>query len=127
VRHHSVVLEGGYERQSGTYYFSSQIQFPRGYQAVAGPDFTKFSANYTFPFLYPDLSIGQLAYIKRLSGNFFSDYGRVGELTYRSAGVELLFDLGVLHFPQTLRAGVRYAYLLDYRSSRVQPFIAYSW
>ena len=127
MRHQSLVLEGGYERQSGTYYFSSQIQFPRGYRAIAGPEFTKLSANYTFPLLYPDLSLGQLAYLKRVSGNLFDDYGKVSNLRYRSAGVELLLDLGLLHFPDTLRAGVRYAWLLDYRSSRVQPFISFGW
>jgi hypothetical protein len=51
----------------------------------------------------------------------------VADLQHRSAGAELLFDLGLLHFPSILRGGVRYAYLLDYRSSRVQPFVQFGW
>jgi hypothetical protein len=127
VRHHSLVLEGGYERQNGNYYFSSNIQFPRGYRAFTGSDLTKLSANYKFPFLYPDLSISQLVYIKRVSGNLFYDYGKVAQTQYRSTGAELLFDIGLLHFPGTLQGGIRYAWLLDYRSSRVQPFIQFGW
>jgi len=125
--HHSLQLEGGYERQNGNYFFSSQVLFPRGYRAVTGRDLTKFSASYALPLFYPDWALGQLAYIKRVSGNVFYDYGKVANQLYRSTGLELLFDLGVLHFPDSLRAGVRYAWLLDFRSSRVQPFIAYYW
>jgi hypothetical protein len=127
VKHQSLVLEGGYERQSGNYYFSSQIQFPRGYREIVGPDLTKFSSSYEFPFLYPDLAIGQFLYVKRVSGNVFYDYGKVAQQQYRSTGVETVFDLGLLHFPPTLRAGVRYAWLLETRSSRVQPFIQFGW
>jgi hypothetical protein len=126
-RHHSLILEGGYERQNGSYYFSSEIRFVRGYRAITGRDFTKLSSNYTLPLFYPDWSIGQLANIKRVSGNVYYDYGKVGDTQYRSTGVELLFDVNLLHFPPTLRAGVQYAYLLDYRSSRVQPFIQFGW
>jgi len=127
VRHQSLVLEAGYERESGTYYFSSEMQFIRGYRAITGTNFTKLSATYELPLFYPDWALSQLLYIKRVSMNLFDDYGRVGNLLYRSQGVELLFDLNLLHFPPTLRGGVRYAYLWDYRSSRVQPFVQFSW
>jgi hypothetical protein len=33
---------------------------------------------------------------------------------FRSTGVEMVFDLNLLHFPEALRVGARYAYLLDY-------------
>jgi hypothetical protein len=35
--------------------------------------------------------------------------------------------MNLLHFPEALRVGVRYAYRLDYGNRRVQPFLAYSW
>jgi len=57
----------------------------------------------------------------------FYDYGKVGSRLYRSTGIEAVLDLNVLHFPESLRGGVRYAYRLDYHSTRVQPFIAYNW
>ncbi len=66
-------------------------------------------------------------YIKRVSSNVFYDYGKVTDTQFRSTGLETLFDANLLHFPFTFRFGVRYAYLLDYRSSRVQPFLAFGW
>jgi len=127
ARHHSIVVEGGYERQTGNYYFPSQMAFPRGYLAIAGPELTKLSSNYEMPLLYPDLALSQLVFVKRVSSNVFYDYGKVADRQFRSTGLELIFDLGVLHFPFDFRFGMRYACLLDYQSSRVQPFLAFGW
>jgi hypothetical protein len=127
ARHHALILEDGYERQHGSYTFSSEILFPRGYHAFAGADLTKYSATYEMPLLYPDLSILQAAYIKRISGNLFYDYGRVGNQLYRSTGAEAVFDLNFLHFPQPFRVGVRYSYRIDYGNKRIEPFIAFNW
>jgi hypothetical protein len=120
-------VRGGYERNNGHYYFSSQVLFPRGYNAITGANLTKLSTSYALPLLYPDWAMGNFLYVKRMSANAFYDYGKVEERQYRSTGMELLFDLNVLHFPETLRAGVRYAYRLDYHNARVRPFLAYSW
>jgi Tol biopolymer transport system component len=125
--HHALILEDGYERQHGSYVFPSEILFPRGYHAFAGTDLTKYSATYEMPLLYPDLSILQAAYIKRISGNLFYDYGKVGNQLYRSSGAEAVFDLNFLHFPQPFRVGVRYAYRIDYGNKRIEPFIAFNW
>jgi hypothetical protein len=127
ARHRSIVLESGYERQTGNYYFLSQLLFPRGYDAVIGPNITRPSGNYEVPLFYPDFAISQLLYIKRVSSNVFYGYGKVTGTQFRSTGVEPLFDANLLRFPFTFRFGVRYAYLLDYRSSRVQPFLAFGW
>jgi len=127
LKHQSLVLEGGYERQHGTYYFSSQLQFPRGYTAFTGPNLAKFSSTYRAPLFYPDWALGQVLYLKRISGDAFYDYGKVADRQFRSTGVEAVFDVNVLHFPEALRVGVRYAYRLDYGNRRIQPFLAYSW
>lgn len=127
ARNHALVLESGYERQHGSYVFSSEIRFPRGYQAYTGADLTKYSATYEAPLFYPDWSIGKLAYIKRISGNLFYDYGKVGNLLYRSTGVEAVFDTNFLHWSQGLRLGVRYAYRIDFGNKRIEPFIAFRW
>ncbi len=126
-RHHSLRFEGGYERNIGNYYFSSELRFPRGYTAVTGSNFTKLSTSYALPLFYPDWAMGNLLYVKRVSANAFYDYGKVDALQYRSTGVEVLFDVNVLHFPPTLRAGFRYAYRLDYHNARIGPAFAYSW
>ena len=127
VKHHALILESGYERQHGSYVFSSDIRFPRGYSSFTGTNLTKYSATYEMPLLYPDWSIWQVAYIKRISGDLFYDYGKVGSLLYRSSGVELVFDTNFLHFPQPLRVGVRYAYRIDFGNKKVEPFIAFNW
>ena len=127
VRHHALLLEGAYERQTGNYYFSSQVQFMRGYRSVLGPTLERAAATYAFPLFYPDWAIGNLAYLKRVSGGLFYDYGKVGNQLYRSAGVEAAFDFGVLHFAENLRAGVRWSHAFDPHGLPVQPFLGYSW
>src|ERR1019366_3487368 len=126
VPHHALVLESGYERNGGNYYFSRQIQFPRGYTYYTGPNLTKLSSTYSVPLLYPDWSVGQLLYIKRIAANAFYDYGKVGPTLYRSTGAELVFDVNVFHLPG-VRVGVREAYRLDYRNARLNPFLAFGW
>jgi hypothetical protein len=127
LRHHALVLESGHERQHGSYYFSSQIRFPRGYTPFTGADLTKYSATYEMPLLYPDLALSQLVYVKRVAGNVFYDYGKVGNTLYRSTGVEAVLDLNFLHFPYNFRFGMRYAYRIDLGNKRIQPFVAFNW
>jgi WD40 repeat protein len=122
----ALVLESGYERNDGSYYFSRQVQFPRGYTYYTGPNLTKLGSTYSVPLLYPDWSIGQLLYIKRIAANGFYDYGKVGPTLYRSTGAELVFDVNIFHFPG-VRVGVREAYRIDYRNARLNAFLAFGW
>jgi hypothetical protein len=78
------------------------------------------------PLLYPDWSIGQFLYIKRIAADAFYDYGEVGQTLYRSTGPELVFDLNIFHWPG-IRVGVREAYRVDYRNTRLNPFLAFGW
>jgi hypothetical protein len=124
--HQALVVESGYERNDGNYYFSRQVQFPRGYTYYTGPDLTKLAGTYSLPLLYPDWSVGQFLYIKRIAANAFYDYGKVGPLLYRSTGAELVFDVHLFHFPG-IRVGLREAYRLDYHNARLNPFVAFGW
>jgi hypothetical protein len=124
--HQALILESGYERNDGNYYFQREVQFPRGYTYYTGPNLTKLSSTYAVPLLYPDWSIGQLLYIKRIAANAFYDYGKVGPTLYRSTGAELVFDVSVLHWPG-VRVGLREAYRLDYRNTRLNPFLEFGW
>ncbi len=126
VRHHALVLEAGYQRNDGNYTFSTQVLFPRGYTPYTVPNLTKFSSTYSVPLFYPDWALGQLLYVKRVSADGFYDYGKVADQLYRSAGLEMIFDLNVFHWPG-FRVGMREAYRIDYRNKRIQPFLAYSW
>ena len=50
-----------------------------------------------------------------------------GQRLYRSAGGEALFDVHAFSIGQAIRAGVRYAYRMDYHNSRVEPFVEFGW
>ena len=78
------------------------------------------------PLFYPDWSIGQLLYIKRVAGNAFYDYGKEDGRLYRSTGAELVFDVNIIHWP-SFRVGVRDSYRLDFGNRRLQPFVAFAW
>ena len=71
--------------------------------------------NYKFPFAYPDLSIGPLAYIKRFKANLFYD-GGVGTThevnrKLQSTGVEITSDIHFLRFVFPVDLGFRFGYL----------------
>jgi hypothetical protein len=124
--HHALVLDAGYQRDIGNYYLGRAIAFPRGYTAITGPNLQRYSADYALPLFYPDWSLGQLIYIRRVSANAFYDYGRVGDRLYRSTGLEAIFDVNIFHWPG-FRVGLRDSYRIDYGNARINPFIAYSW
>ena len=83
------------------------------------------AVDYKFPVLYPDFSIGKLAYIKRLKSSLFYDYawlsvpvqdenGKIypnyNELKMKSFGLELTSDLHVLRFFAPIEIGFRTVY-----------------
>jgi hypothetical protein len=133
--HHSVNVVAGYQKQwPGHYYLPvNNIAFPRGYTSYPGEEFTRFSANYSFPFLYPECSLSWLLYIKRLKANLFYDlsYGKnIQEIKsgqresytgkYNSMGVEIYLDLHLLRIIFPLQAGFRYSYLPMSRAHDVE-------
>jgi len=128
VRHHSIQLAGGNERRNGgNYAFSSQMIFPRGYDSVVAGSLWLASANYGLPLAFPDAALGQIAFVNRITGNLFFDYGRADGRLYRSTGMEVVFDLHPLSMLSAFRIGIRYAYRLDGGGSRVEPFLALNW
>jgi Tol biopolymer transport system component len=124
--HQALVLETGYERNDGNYYFQRTVQFPRGYTFYTSPNLTKFGSTYEAPLFYPDWSLGQFLYIKRVSANGFYDYGQASSVLYRSTGAELVFDVALLHFP-VVRVGLREAYRIDYHNPRMNVFVEFGW
>ena len=132
IRHQALVLDAGHERNDGNYLFTRQVSFPRGYTPLSVARITRFSSTYSAPLLYPDWAVRQLLFVKRISADVFydhaqaADYGSPIDRLYRSAGVEMIFDLSFFHWPG-FRAGLREAYRIDYRNQRLQPFIAFGW
>lgn len=114
-RHHGWWFYAGYQERSGNqlygYQFGNFVSYPRGYTGAFDDNLLSLSANYKFPFLRPDLSLGSFMYIKRLKMNLFFDWAEGGDNPgtdiYQSAGAELTADLHLLRFVYPFDLGVR--------------------
>ncbi|MGE3611597.1 MAG: hypothetical protein AB7I27_18545 [Bacteriovoracaceae bacterium] len=116
--HHSFFHQFAYERQNNKFYqYSSRIFYPRGTNNVFLPEFTKYSANYTMPFFYPDWSWSRYIYLKRVYGNLFYDElnGRDHSFNYKAAstGWEVIFETHFLRLFFPISWGVRGNYVLN--------------
>jgi hypothetical protein len=138
-RNNSLRLRFESENQKHTrYVFRNRISFPRGFSSVAYPtgyhniisdELNLISAEYAFPFAYPDFNISSLLYLKRLRGNLFYDYasGRgnryytfsddnvkiklnQGTDTFKSFGFEALADFHIFRIPFMISGGVQTAW-----------------
>lgn len=125
LRNHSLMLRAGYQYQSvdnKTLYLPKHlIEKPRGYDFMyqTRQQFA-FKADYAFSLFSPDLSLGQLAYIRRLRANLFYDLnrnqaakGRVWT-TQSSFGTDLIFDWNIFRMSFPLTTGVRLIQPIDY-------------
>lgn len=104
--------------------FSNSIRIPRGYHSIQNTSFYSFAGDYRLPIVCPDLSIGKLAYIKRIRASLFYDYGKYKSPVFSedgdyvlsvdrnisSLGIELISDLHALRFFAPLQVGLRSIY-----------------
>jgi hypothetical protein len=131
LANNSIKVGAAYEKQLSYdennrdwYYFSKKTSFARGYTSVTLDQFNKLSVDYQLPLWSPDLSLGPLAYIKRIRLGGFYDYagGSLGDsnVTYESVGGSIRFEFNVFRIRYPLELGVQYAHRLadgDYRIS----------
>ncbi len=111
-----------------TYYFSSMINFPRGYDSEVLDKFYKLSADYKFPVWYPDISLGPLAYVSRIRAGVFYDYAQ-GSLEnntreYQSVGGSVLFEFNLLRIRYPFEVGAQYAYRITDGQYRISLLIS---
>lgn len=135
LRNHGLMLRMGYQYQSvdnKTLYLPKHlIDKPRGYnfmyqtrQQIA------FKADYAFSVFSPDLSLGQLAYIRRLRANLFYDLNRNQAAkgrdwtTQSSFGTDLIFDWNVFRMSFPLTTGVRLIQPIDYGKFQVEALFS---
>jgi hypothetical protein len=81
----------------------------RGYESMRMQDFTRVSAEYSFPLGYPDFGIPSLIWIKRFRGGVFGDVAR-GTLfrknyDFASVGFKVLADFCVLRLNYNITVG----------------------
>ncbi len=126
-KHHSLNMEGGYERQrSGTYVLKSQLR-PRGYSYEYHRNIYSASINYTMPLLRPNLSSGRTLNLRQIKANLFYDHaiGRGGgnDATYNSVGAELSFDIDSSRLPVVIDLGMRFSYRLSDNEYEIEPVV----
>ena len=118
IRHHGILIYGGYQQRQDknelSYSFANIIYYPRGYTGAYDDDLLSLSINYKLPLWYPDFSFGSVIYLKRLKINLYYDWangknpGYINE--YQSMGGELTADFHFLRFTGPIEMGVRSIY-----------------
>lgn len=126
LRHQTIRLSAYHQKQyildSSRPAFINLMAMPRGLRGIYGEELTRYSADYVFPLLYPDLEIGALLYLKRIRGALWTDY-MVGshviihepsphyeDKSYATFGADLVLDLNILRIPFPLSLGGRVTY-----------------
>ena len=126
LRHHGIRLIVSYEdhEESKVPILNSRITPPRGYD----PYMDYFNnlrgvLEYTFPVLYPDLSLGPLAYIKRIHSTLYYDAANIrypqrinnsdiiSEDYFSSIGIILYSEIHFLRFFMPFQPAFRISYL----------------
>ncbi len=102
VRNHSLQARFGYQYRTGLFTGSNDISLVSGYDELKRTrPFNTLLLSYHLPLAYPDMEIGNAAYIKRLRGSFFTDFENVNRqhrFSPRTLGVELRADMNILRF-----------------------------
>jgi hypothetical protein len=107
MRHDGFMIYMAYqERKRSIGSFGNVIIFPRGNPTPYPDNEVSLSFNYSLPLLYPDLSLGPIAYIKRIKGNFF--YDTTLKNVIGGKGVELTADVHFLRFVFPFEVGVQF-------------------
>lgn len=105
-RTHSLNFRGAYKQEKvlNAYRFADDFVMPRGYRPYPFETINVASANYQLPILYPDLSLGSVAFIQRIRWNVFYDHalGTINgrEITMQAPGTELYVDLRLFRLAQ---------------------------
>lgn len=136
-KNHSIVLRAAAENG-----WASRLEFPRGYSSGEFSNINlsqRFSAEYSLPLLYPDISAGPLFYVNRIHTSFFYDYMHFPEgitginstnVSYNrlsSVGATLGFEMHFLRFYWPLTPTLRYSYRLHDKKSAFSFYIGSSY
>jgi hypothetical protein len=121
-KHHSLILSAGFEKNThlfreGIYKLTSDLEPVRGYGRIVSDQTRKGMIEYTMPLFYPDVALGPILYIKRVSANLFSDnaiiYLEDNSDFYNSVGIDLNFEVNWFKIIIPFEMGMRYSYTLQ--------------
>lgn len=76
---------------------------------------TRLSFDYQLPIAHPDLRLGWIAYLKRIGGGLFVDYGHLMDVhdvksNSVSYGGSIYFDCNFLRYEPVIRLGLQMGY-----------------
>jgi hypothetical protein len=129
LKHHSIRLRGGYQRQSQeSYQFSAAVFYPRGQNYVSLDRLGTGSLEYRLPVADMHWALGRWLYVQRLKAAAFLDVaaGRnLGQPTqqYRTTGLDVTFVFNTLRLRIPFEAGVRTIYNQRLGTWEVQPLV----
>lgn len=138
MRNHGLMLRFGYQYQEldgkALYLPKHLLERPRGYNFLYQTyQQWGFKADYAFPLLSPDLSIGSLIYIRRIRANLFYDLSRnqarskASWTTQSSCGADIIFDWNVLRMSYPITTGARLIQPLNYGKFQVEALFSISF
>lgn len=126
-----------YQPMDGKVFFFPKrlLDEPRGYSYMfRTQQMMTAKADYAFNLFCPDLSIGNIAYIKRFRSNVFYDFTANKELsgqkswdTYNAAGLDVIADCNFLRLNFPVSVGARVIAPLDYGSVQVEGLFSMSF
>ncbi|HPE75215.1 MAG TPA: hypothetical protein PLC80_03965 [Draconibacterium sp.] len=104
--------------------FSDVIRYPRGWGKINTNKMISLASDYKFPVFYPEWSVGNIVYLKRVNASIFADYGHLNGNIYKngeiagtfktdisSYGIELTGDSNFFRFYAPVEIGFRTSYL----------------
>jgi len=124
LNNHSMQIRFHAQERSGDYKLTNDIPLVSGYDQLAPTHVNNtLFADYKFPICYPDLTVGPLAFIKRIKGGVFADFenfAQEGKVNPRVFGIELRADMNLLRFYlPNFDAGIRAIYVNENNPQKV--------
>jgi hypothetical protein len=138
-KNHGIKIAGKYQEQNPSkYVYNSQLDFPRGMEKQFTEKLFLSNIDYVLPIMYPDLSLGAIAYLKRIKADLFFDYGLnqfryIDDITGNinmakdnmySAGFELTADYHLFRIQFPLTSGLRYSFLPETNDYKIEAIFS---
>lgn len=131
VSNHGIRFYAGFhlKEPEGSRSFPDAIKYPRGWGKINSTEMQSYGFDYKLPLLYPELSVGGLVYVKRVTTSLFADYAELKGNYYEggnsigtyksnisSFGIEMMGDMHFLRFYAPVEIGFRTSYLPEMKN-----------
>jgi len=114
---HSLQIRLNAQKASDIYQYTTDIPTVSGYGHFNSPQVQNtLLINYRMPLVYPDWTIGGIAYIKRLKGGLFADYQNIhkNNAAPKTFGINLSADVNFLRYVlPDFDCGLKLTYIND--------------